>query len=279
MIYELCAGSVLQYEQYLTEHEKSAATIQKYLREVNRFMEYFKTTELNKESLMACREQMQQNYQPQTVNGKLNAINSFLKFIGYGELKLNLLRIQHRSFMDENRELSHEDYCNLLSAAKMQGKDRLYHLMLTLGGTGIRISELKFITVEAVNAGEAIISLKGKNRVVLIGCKLQKKLMQYAKANGIDSGMIFRTRSGKPLDRSDICHEMKTVCEAAGVDPHRVFPHNFRHLFARAFYAVEKNLAHLADILGHSSIETTRIYLTSTAKDYEHTLCRMNLIL
>ena len=187
--------------------------------------------------------------------------------------------MQRRAFIDEKRELTEAEYRRLLSAAKAQGNNRMYCLLMTIAGTGIRISELRFITVKAVKKGRAEIRLKGKTRTILLTKELRSRLLKYISQCGISNGCVFRTRSGRPLDRSNVCHDMKKLCRDASVDPNKVFPHNLRHLFARVFYAVEKNLAHLADVLGHSSIETTRIYVAASAREYEKTLCRMRLII
>ena len=199
--------------------------------------------------------------------------------IGLPALRLKFFRVQRRAFIDEKRELTEAEYRRLLSAAKAQGNNRMYCLLMTIAGTGIRISELRFITVKAVQKGRAEIRLKGKTRTILLTKELRSRLLKYISQCGISNGCVFRTRSGRPLDRSNVCHDMKKLCRDAAVDPNKVFPHNLRHLFARVFYAVEKNLAHLAVVLGHSSIETTRIYVAASAREYEKTLCRMRLII
>lgn len=279
MMSGISSNTLTGFKEYLELKERSDATIEKYLHEIRMLQVYIDDCELTKNELIAYRLKISKCYQPQTINGKLNAINCFLKYLGLNDMLLNLLRVQHNAFIDESRELTEKEYRRMLQAALDKGNIRLYYLMLTLAGTGIRISELQYITVEAVTNRKAEISMKGKNRVILISKKLQKKLQKYISLLCIDKGQIFCTKHGLPLDRSNVCHEMKQICEVAGVSPHKVFPHNFRHLFARAFYAVEKNIAHLADILGHSNIETTRIYLLSSTRDYEHALCRMNLII
>jgi site-specific recombinase XerD len=272
------AYRIEKYRKYLTEQEKSEATIEKYVHEIKELLDYMGNRLLSRDLLIEYRELLDGKYLPQTVNGKLNAVNSYLKFVNKSKLCLHLKRIQRKVFINENREMSEKDFHCLLDAAVKEKKQRLYYLMLTLAGTGIRVSELSYITVESVGRGQASITMKGKSRIVLITGVLQKKLKRYAEEMRIKTGSIFITEGGRVLDRSNICHELKRLCRAAGIDPHKVFPHNFRHLFARTFYRVEKNIAHLADILGHSSIETTRIYLRSTVKDYNHTISRMNLV-
>jgi integrase len=267
------------FRLYLINLEKADATIAKYIRELQCLLDFMKEDCISKEILCKYREKLRQEYLPQTVNGKLNAVNAYLHSIGRSDLTVRLLRVQHTCFINENRELSEKDYRKLLQAALKIKDERMYYLMLTLAGTGIRISELRYITKEAVETGKAEISMKGKNRVVMLSSKLKKKLLKYTDKKSILSGPVFITRSGRPMDRSNICHEMKRVCKEADVDTHKVFPHNFRHLFARVFYKVEKNISHLADILGHSSIETTRIYLMSSTREYENALDRMQLII
>ena len=187
--------------------------------------------------------------------------------------------LQRQAFLQESRELSKDEYERLLTAASAKKKERLYLLILTMGSTGVRISELLYITVEALKNGRAEICMKGKNRTVILQKELRKKLLQYAKEQGIESGHIFRTKSGKPLDRSNIYHDMKKLSNEAKVDSSKIFPHNLRHLFARTFYAIEKNLAHLADVLGHSRIETTRIYVAASVAAHEKILSQMKLVI
>lgn len=270
---------IMKFLTYMQDEEKADATIQKYIREIERLQEYLGERCITKPILLEYRDFLLETNLAQTVNGKLSAINAFLDFIDLSGCKLKLLRVQRKAFIDENRELSEEEYRRLLNEAKAMGNKRLYHLMLTLAGTGIRVSELEFITVEAVQKGQAEIRLKGKTRVVLLTNELKIKLLRYAKELGIQTGYVFKTKTGKPLDRSNICHDMKKLCKAANIDPEKVFPHNFRHLFARVFYHLEKNLAHLADILGHSNIETTRLYVAVSAKAYKRTLSSMHLII
>lgn len=267
-----------QFKSNLIEEEKSEATIQKYIHTIQQLICFLNGREINKELLVGFREAIQQQLKARTVNGKISAINYFLGFLGSSSLKLKLLRIQKKSFVEENRELTKAEYKRLLSSAKESNNSRLYHIMFTIGNTGIRISELKYITVESVQKGRAEIFMKGKERVILLQKELQKKLLVYIKRNQIKEGCIFCTKTGKAIDRSNVAHEMKKLCKKAEVEENKVFPHNFRHLFARSYYAIEKNLAHLADILGHSSIETTRIYVAVSAKVHERVLCQMGLL-
>lgn len=276
----LTKGQISEYERYLFHNERSAATVEKYMHEVKAFYDFIgQSDRLDKAAVLKYRDRLRERNKPQTVNGKLCAIHGFLDFIGRGDCKCKLYKVQRKAFLDEERELSETEYKRLLSAAKSKGNERLYYLMLTLAGTGIRISELRFITVDAVRRGRAEITLKGKSRTVLIPQELRKKLMAYISKIKITSGYVFRTKSGRPLDRSNIWSDMKKLCQNADVDPSKVFPHSFRHLFARHFYAIEKDIARLADILGHSSIETTRIYIAVSTREYERVLNRMRLII
>ncbi len=267
------------FKQFLIETEKSKATIEKYVREVQQLFIFLCGREITKQRILEYRELLQQRHKARTVNGKLSAINAYLDFAGLACNKVRLLKVQRMAFIDENRELTESEYKRLLRAAKNKDNERLYFVMLTICNTGIRVSELKYITVEAVKNHRAEISLKGKNRIVILHGNLRNQLLQYAKKYGITSGCIFRTRSGKSLDRSNICHDMKKLCAIARVDQNKVFPHNLRHLFARSFYAIEKNLSHLADILGHSSVETTRIYVATSIKEHERIIQKMKLLI
>ena len=267
-----CFGNVLR------ESEKAPLTIQKYVREVLCFMDFLGNSPITKSRVLDYREYLQNIHKSRTVNGKLSAINVYLEYSGLSDCKVKLLRVQRNTFIDENRDLSETEYKRLLAVAKDRQNTSLYHVMLTICNTGIRISELRFITIEAVKSRKAEINLKGKTRIVIIPKELAKRLEQYAMENKIRSGVLFRTRNGKPLDRSNICHDMKKLCEAARVKPQKVFPHNLRHLFAKSYYAIEKNLARLADILGHSSVETTRIYVATCVREYERAMQKMQLI-
>ena len=271
---------IYAYRLHLLENERSSATVEKYISEVRAFCRFAaQSGGVDKTIVMEYRNMLRERNKPQTVNGKLCAVHGFLDFIGRGDCKCKLYKVQRRAFLDEEREMSEPEYRRLLEAAQSGGNERLYHVMLTLAGTGIRVSELRFITAEAVRKGRADITLKGKSRTVLIQNELKKKLLRYINARGIESGYVFRTKSGKPLDRSNIWSDMKKLCRSANVDPSKVFPHSFRHLFARHFYAIEKDIARLADILGHSSIETTRIYIAVSAREHERTLNMMRLII
>lgn len=268
-----------EFKEYLKNEERESSTIAKYLHDVQVFVGWLGEKEITKEKLTGYKEYLiEKKYNPKTINGILSAINKFLTFVGQSELKVKYLRIQRQLFRNSNRELTQAEYLKLINKAQELGKERLSLLMQTICATGIRVSELKYITVETVKAGKAEISLKGKIRTILLTGKLCKKLLKYAKRQKITSGKIFITRSGRGLGRKQIWAEMKALCKKSGVSAGKVFPHNLRHLFARAFYRVCKDVAKLADVLGHSSIETTRIYLISTGAEHLQTLNKLQLL-
>lgn len=268
-----------KFRKYLFENERAEATISKYLNAVTGIREKYYGEEVNREKLILYRRKLLETHKSQTVNGIFTALNAFFDFLGRPDMRIRLIRVQNRAFINENKELNEEEYKRLLNAARENGNERLYMILMTLCSTGIRVSELKFITVEAIKRRSAEIYLKGKTRSVLLPKKLCVKLWEYSKRKLITSGEVFITRSGKSIDRSNICHDMKKLCPIAGIDDKKVFPHNLRHLFARMFYSVEKNIAHLADVLGHSRIETTRIYLAVSTSAHERTLNKMKLII
>ncbi len=268
-----------EFKEYLKNEERESSTIAKYLHDVQVFVGWLGEKEITKEKLTGYKEYLiEKKYNPKTINGILSAINKFLTFVGQSELKVKYLRIQRQLFRHSNKELTQAEYMKLLNKAQELGKERLSLLMQTICAIGIRVSELKYITVETVKVGKAEISLKGKIRTILLTGKLCKKLLKYAKRQKITSGKIFITRSGRGLGRKQIWAEMKALCKKSGVSAGKVFPHNLRHLFARAFYRVCKDVAKLADVLGHSSIETTRIYLISTGAEHLQTLNKLQLL-
>lgn len=248
------------------------------MREVKCLAEFLHGEDIQKEKMIEYRKILQEKYQARTVNVKISALNVYLEFSGNEESRLRYLKVQHNAFIDESRELEEMEYKRLLHTAKETKSGRMYYVLLTLSGTGIRVSELEYITAEAVRTGQSEITLKGKNRKILLSRELRRKLKEYMKKQNIRTGPIFTTRNGKPLDRSNICHEMKKLCETADVDESKVFPHNLRHLFARKYYEIDNNLPHLADILGHSSIETTRIYVAASAREYEKVIEKMQFM-
>lgn len=266
-----------QYAYHLREEEKSRITIEKYLRDVRGFARYLNGQYITKDAVIAYKQQLlNQGYALRSVNSMLAAVNSFLTFRGLTDCRVRLCRMQREIYQRAERELSRAEYLRLLRAA--EGDRRLWLLMQTICSTGIRVSELRYFTVEAVRRGEVSVACKNKSRKILLPGKLQKLLLRYARTIGITGGVIFRTRNGKPLDRSNIWAAMKRLCARAKIDPGKVFPHNLRKLFARTFYDLEKDIAKLADVLGHSSINTTRIYIMSTGQEHRRQLERLRLL-
>lgn len=266
------------FARQLQEDERSASTIENYLRHIRAFAAWAGERPVTKDLAAAWKEYLVAQYRPGTVNTMLVSLNRFFGFLGWHDCQVKTLRIQRRLFREESKELSREEYGRLVSAAQASGRERLVLLLETICSTGIRVSEVKYITVEALKLGKAEISLKGKIRTILLPNKLCRKLLKYAKKQKIVSGEVFLTRNGTSLSRKQIWAEMKSVCAKAKVATSKVFPHNLRHLFARTFYKVCRDVAKLADVLGHSSIETTRIYLISTGVEHAHTLERLQLI-
>ncbi len=270
---------VRSYEAHLRREERAEATVEKYLRHVGRFRRWLEGRGVTKELTAAWKDALRQSgLSPKTVNGALAALHSFFDFAGWGELRVKYLKTQRQMFRDADRELGKGDYLRLVGVARARGNERLALVMETICATGIRVSELGYITAEAVARGRADVSLKGKIRTILLPKKLVRKLRIYAKKQKILSGPVFLTSGGKGLSRRQIWGEMKALCAVAGVDPRKVFPHNLRHLFARGFYDACKDIVHLADVLGHSSIETTRIYLLGSGEEQVKRLDRLGLV-
>lgn len=268
------------FRNYLVLNEKSSATIEKYCRDVSDFLRFVKKYEITKETVIAYKQKLlEENYAVSSINSMLASVNCLLDFLGFRELRVKTVKMQRKIFCPEEKELTKEEYIRLVNAANRKGSERLCLILQTICGTGIRVGELQFITVEAVKRGEAAVSCKGKNRSVFIVKELRKKLLRYANDKKIRSGAVFVTRNGNPMDRTNIWREMKALCAEANVDPRKVFPHNLRHLFARVFYGLEKDIAKLADILGHSSINTTRIYIISTGSEHRRKMENMRLVI
>ena len=268
---------IRDFAQYLRQEEKSAATQEKYLRDVQRFCAYVQDG-ITKEQVMNWKNSLiEHGYAVRSVNSMLASVNSFLSFLGLSDCKVKNIRTQRQTYCPEDKELTKAEYLRLLAASK---KNEQMNLVLqTICGTGIRVSELRSFTVEAVRRGEVIVDCKNKTRQVFVPGKLKNILLNYAKRHGIASGAIFVTRTGKPLDRSNIWSAMKKLCRSAGVNPSKVFPHNLRKLFARTFYTIEKDIAKLADILGHSSVDTTRIYIMTTGIEHRRKIERLGLVI
>ena len=275
----ITADHIRRYLTHLQEQERSAATIQKYGHDLNALTSWLDGQPLTKATLIVWKEELTAVHAPTTVNSILAAVNGFLAFMGWRDLTVKLLKIQKAVFCDESRELTRAEYARLVRAAEKRENQRLSLVIQTICATGIRVSELKFITVEAVRTGRAEVCNKGKRRIVFLPEKLRRILNRYIKGQKKTAGAVFTTRTGKPLDRSNIWRDMKALCESAGVEPGKVFPHNLRHLFARTYYSLEKDISRLADILGHSSVNTTRIYTMESGTIHQRQMGRMALVI
>ncbi len=271
---------IAKFRNHLISQEKSESTIEKYCRDVKAFSVFAAKKAISKEMVIAYKNRLkEEGYAIRSINSMIASINSLFVFLGCAEYRINAIKIQQQIFCSEEKELSKAEYERLVFTAEKQHNIRLSLILQTICSTGMRISELKFITVDAVKRGEAIVSCKGKTRTVFIVRDLRKKLLRYSSEQGIVSGSIFVTRTGKEIGRTNIWREMKNLCGEANVDPRKVFPHNLRHLFARIFYKIEKDIAKLADILGHSNINTTRIYIISTGIEHRRKMESMHLVL
>jgi len=267
-----------KFRTSLIEKEKSPVTVEKYIRDIRCFMEYAKGRELQKALTINYKNELiERGYAVSSVNSMLASLNGLLRFLGWEDCRVKTMKMQHRIYCAEEKELTKAEYLRLLEASKEQ--PRLCLVLQTICSTGIRISELSYFTVESVKRGEIRVSCKNKTRTILIPGKLRKMLLSFAKKKGIFEGIIFQTKNGNPLNRSNVWTEMKKLCEKAKVNSTKVFPHNLRKLFARTFYEDEKDIAKLADILGHSSIDTTRIYIMSTGKEHREKIERLGLVI
>lgn len=275
----ITAKMIAGFKEHLILNERSAATVEKYIRDVMAFTSYAHNKAITKETVIEYKKHLQKNYAVRSVNSMLASINSLFSFLNWHDLKVKALKLQQQVFCPEEKELTKAEYIRLCRTAERKHNERLNLILQTICGTGIRVSELKYITVEAVRCGEAAVHCKAKTRSVFIVKKLKQKLLRYAAEQGIKSGMIFVTRTGEPISRTNIWREMKSLCEQANVNLQKVFPHNLRHLFARVFYGIEKDIAKLSDILGHSSINTTRIYIVSTGTEHKKRMENMRLII
>lgn len=275
----LTKARIAAYGRYLHGEERTPATVEKYLRDIRAFALWLDGAPADKEAVTGWKGRLLAEHRaPSTINAALAALNGLFRFLGWEDCRAKFLKLQRRMFRDQSRELTRADYDRLISTARERGQHRLALLMETICATGIRVSEVQYITVEAAQRGKAEVSLKGKIRTILIPAKLCRKLLKNAKKQKTVSGEIFLTRNGKPMSRRQIWAEMKRLCKYAGVEPSRVFPHNLRHLFATAFYRACKDIAKLADVLGHSSIETTRIYLLTSGAEHQRQLERLGLV-
>lgn len=273
--------SIKNYQEYLYEEEKSSATIQKYVRDVKKLMAFAGGEELTKKRMIEYKEALKEckRYKTSSINSYLVAANRFLEYMGWHDLRVKTCKVQKETFALENRDLSREEYKRLVETAMAGGNTRLALLIQTICATGIRVSELEMVTVGAVRSGAANVSCKGKERRVLIPRHLQSLLLDYIREEGVDSGPVFCTSSGRAMDRSNIWREMKMLCQEAGVEKEKVFPHNLRHLFAKTYYQAGKDIGKTADVLGHSSIETTRIYIKTPSREHRKLLEDMGLVL
>ena len=268
-----------EFEFHLRDEERSAATIEKYMRDVRRFASFVRDAEIDKHTVLDYKSKLGAEYAVSSANSMIAAMNGFLRFCGWCELCVKQFKTQREAYCSEEKELTRAEYIRLLDAAKANHNMRLNLIIQTICGTGIRVSELEYITVEALHSGEATVNCKGKVRRIFIVPELKKKLLGYVKEQGIKTGTVFVTRGGKPVSRNSIWKDMKALCEQANVSPSKVFPHNLRHLFARTFYGIEKDIAKLADILGHASVNTTRIYIVTTGAEHKRKMQNMRLII
>ena len=275
----LTSEHLAAYGRHLKQEERAPATVEKYLRNIRAFARWLDGGAVTREAVTGWKEHLlAQRRTPSTVNAALAALNGLFRFLGWEGCRAKFLKVQRRMFRDPARELARGDYDKLITTARELGRERLALLMEAICATGVRVSEVPYLTVEAAQRGRAEVSLKGKIRTILIPVKLCRKLLKYARKQKIASGEIFLTGNGKSLSRRQIWAEMKRLCVHAGVEPSRVFPHNLRHLFATAYYRAYRDIAKLADVLGHSSIETTRIYLLSSGEEHQRQLDRLGLV-
>jgi site-specific recombinase XerD len=276
---KLSSQKIQEFEIYLINEERSRATVEKYVRDVKRFSKFVQSEEIDKRRILDYKSKLGETYAVASANSMIAAMNCFFRFCGWHDLCVKQFRVQREAYCSEDRELTRTEYIRLIGAANARHNERLDLIIQTICGTGIRVSELEYITVDALRSGEATVNCKGKNRRIFIVPKLKKKLLRYVKARGIVSGPVFVTRSGRPVSRNSIWKDMKALCLQANVPESKVFPHNLRHLFARTFYRLDKDIAKLADILGHASINTTRIYIVTTGAEHRKRMEHMRLII
>lgn len=279
MTHTIKLSDIEKFRAALHHWERSGATIEKYSRTLTAFYAWLPSHKsVDKETVMAYKASLTERYAPAGVNAALAALNGLLRFLGWEECRVRPLKIQRRVFASKDKELTRREYERLVAAAERCGNVKQALLLQVMAATGVRVSEVAYITLEAVQAGKAEISLKGKVRTILLPSKLCRKLVKYAAQQKIVSGALFRTRNDRIMNRKEIWVQLKTLCQAADVAPGKVFPHNLRHLFARVFYQAQKDIAKLADLLGHSSVETTRIYLLSSGEEHIQALDQLKLV-
>lgn len=276
----ITTGILSAFHEAMMKEEKAAATVEKYLRDARAFAEYADGGTITRDTVIAYKAHLTgKGYAPRSINSMLASLHKLFDVLGWTDCKVKTLKLQRKVFCPEEKELTKAEYERLCRTAERKHNERLCLILQTICGTGIRVSELQFITAEAVRRGEATVSLKGKTRTVFLVKDLQKKLLRYISEQKITEGAVFVTRTGKPMSRTNIWREMKSLCLDAAVNPEKVFPHNLRHLFARVFYGIERDIAKLADILGHSSIETTRIYIISSGSEHRKLMETMRLVI
>lgn len=276
---KITQGMIKNYQNYLINEEKASATVEKYVRDVTAFMIWANNRTLEKQLVLAYKDFLMRNYACASVNSIISSLNSFFSYMEWYFLRVKTIKIQRQIFANKEKELTKSEYMRLLYAARSKGNRRLMLVMQTICSAGIRVSELRYITVDAVKRRTATIRCKGKMRQVFLPAKLCSTLLKYIARENINSGAVFITKSGKAIDRSNIWSDMKALCEMAGVSKEKVFPHNLRHLFARTYYSVQKDIVRLADILGHSSVNTTRIYTMETGEIHRQQIQRLGLLL
>ena len=279
MEYRIQETAICRFGRELFEKERAKKTIERYQHQLRAFAQWTEGRTVTKELTVRYKQWLMERYSPASVNVTLAALNGFFKFMGWQECRVRPVRVQRRHYAEPSRELSREEYYRLLKIARQKGNMRLFHLLETICSTGIRVSELRFITVQAVKRGRADICNKGKYRTILLPRKLCEKLLEYCRERGIWQGSVFVTRSGRPIDRTNVWAMMKALCTQAHVDAKKVFPHNLRNLFARCFYQKQRDLEHLATLLGHSSINTTRIYTRTSGEEHLRQIERLGLLL
>lgn len=268
-----------RFETYLVRNENSTATVEKYLRDVRVFLTFIEYGTFDKQDVLRYKDWLIKTYKPTSANSMIGGLNTFLKFVGANGFTIKQFKIQREAYCSEEKELTKQEYYRLINTANSKCNQKLSLIIQTICSTGIRVSELKFITVEAVRVGEAVITLKGKTRKIFIIPELKNKLLRYIKQQNLYTGSVFLSKNGKPILRNNVWRDMKSLCEQAGVKRSKVFPHNLRHLFARTFYGIEKDIAKLADILGHSNVNTTRIYIVTTGAEHKKKMQNMRLII
>ncbi len=279
MEYKIQETAICRFGRELFEQERAKKTIERYQHQLRTFAQWTEGRTVTKELTVRYKQRLMERYSPASVNVTLAALNGFFKFMGWQECRVRPVRVQRRHYAEPSRELSREEYYRLLKIARQKGNMRLFHLLETICSTGIRVSELRFITVQAVKRGRADICNKGKYRTILLPRKLCEKLQEYCRERGIWQGSVFVTRSGRPIDRTNVWAMMKALCTQAHVDAKKVFPHNLRNLFARCFYQKQRDLEHLATLLGHSSINTTRIYTRTSGEEHLRQIEQLELLL